>query len=303
MIHPLNLSLDQVFLQDKKISVSIYRGDLEHEAAPGNKWHKLRFNLEAAKAQGATHIISFGGPFSNHIHALGNVAKELDITAIAIIRGELQPQLTPTLRDFVSAGGILWPSRRIDYKAGMDSALVKELKALFPKAYWVPEGGSNALGVKGCFHWANSITKQLNKDEVFDTWVLSAGTGATCAGLLAYEDDVVPVPKIMVFPALKGGQALRPEIENLALTQNPEVELTRLTLVADYHHGGYAKLPSPLKDYIETIHTLNPKVILDPVYTAKVVYGLEQEIIKGRLDNCKLLLIHTGGVQGWRGYQ
>ena len=302
MIHPLTLTLDKQVLKEKNISVAIYRGDLEHPHAPGNKWHKLKYNLDAAITQGAKHIISFGGPFSNHLHALGNSAKHLGLTPIAIVRGELQPQLTQTLRDFVEAGGILWPSRRIDYKLGMDSELVAYLKTCYPDAYWVPEGGSNTLGVKGCFDWADEIKAASLTEGGFDTWVLSAGTGATCSGLLANQDKNKNA-NILVFPALKGGEGLIADIRAFALAQNQNVELERLTIVPEYHHGGYAKVPRELKDYIAKLHTLNPKVTLDPVYTAKVVYGVEQEIIKGNLDNQKLLLIHTGGVQGWCGYE
>lgn len=304
MIHTLTLSMDSQILIDRNISVSIYRGDQEHQAAPGNKWHKLKFNLEAAKKQGAKYIISFGGPFSNHLHALGNVARDLDITAIAIVRGELQPKLTQTLSDFVNTGGILWPSRRTDYKAGMASELVTQLNALYPDAYWVPEGGSNALGVKGCCDWACDIEKESRELGGFDTWVLSAGTGATSAGLLAYgAKQQGELPNILVFPALKGGEELLDDIQSMAQAENPQVNLERLSINGEYHHGGYAKLPKVLQDYIEVIHNLNPNLKLDPVYTAKVVYGIEQEILKGKLDHKNLLLIHTGGLQGWCGYQ
>lgn len=311
MIHTLNLPLDPHVLREKNISVSIYRGDLEHHDAPGNKWHKLRFNLEAAAAQGATHIISFGGPYSNHLHALGNVAKAHGVIPVAIVRGELHPKLTKTLRDFVNLGGVLWPSRRIDYKLGMDSDFVAYLKTCYPDAYWVPEGGSNALGVKGCFFWAHDIAEQAQTMGGFDTWVLSAGTGATSAGLLAYDgsqqesssSSQLKAPNIMVFPALKGGEGLLPDIQRLALFQNPTTDIKRLSIVGDYHHGGYAKLPKLLDEYIDQVEALNPYLALDPVYTAKVVYGLEQEIRKGNVNNQKLLLIHTGGLQGWCGYR
>ncbi|EAQ66675.1 putative D-cysteine desulfhydrase, PLP-dependent enzyme [Marinomonas sp. MED121] len=299
MIHPLTLTLDDQLLRDRNISVCIYRGDLEYADAPGNKWHKLRFNLAAAKAQGAKHLISFGGPFSNHLHALANTAQQEGMIPVAIVRGELQPQLTPTLRDFVAAGGILWPSKRVDYRAGMESDFVSSLKGYYPDAFWVPEGGSNSLGVKGCYYWANAIKQQADEIGSFDTWLVSAGTGATSAGFLANDN----VPNMLVFPALKGGEALLSDIHSLALQQNPDSHLQRLSIVGEYHHGGYARLPSELKDYIEQLHQLNPHLRLDPVYTAKLVYGVEQEIRKGKLTNQKLLLIHTGGLQGWRGYQ
>jgi len=299
MIQTFSLTLPKKKCVEQGISVSIYRGDLEHPAAPGNKWHKLKYNIDYAKKLGLTHVISFGGPYSNHLHALANISHSVSLQAVAIVRGELHPTLTPTLRDFVQQGGILWPSQRRDYTLGIESDLAKQITAFYPNAYWVPEGGSNALGIAGCYDWAEQILQQETvPQQQFDTWVLSAGTGATCAGFLAHPHS----PELLVFPALKKGENLLPTINAFALKQNTNSQLDKLSIIADYHHGGYAKFPVELQEYVKQIHQLNPNVKLDPVYTAKVVYGLEQEIRKGRLKNKKLLIIHTGGLQGWSGF-
>lgn len=285
---------------ESSTSISIYRGDLEHSAAPGNKWHKLKYNIERAKQQGSEHIVSFGGPYSNHLHALANIAHTFSLQAVAIVRGELHPDLTPTLRDFVDQGGLLWPSQRKDYKCGEASAVAQQIADYFPNAYWVPEGGSNEFGVAGCYDWADSILKQIRaENKHFDLWALSAGTGATCAGFLAHPST----PELFVFPALKNGPELLPKIQDYALQHRADSQLEKLSIIGDYHHGGYAKLPPELQEYIQQFHQLNPHIQLDPVYTAKVVYGVEQEIIKGRWHNKKILIIHTGGLQGWSGFK
>ncbi|TBR37857.1 cysteine desulfhydrase [Marinomonas agarivorans] len=299
MIQPLHPILTPETYHKSGVKLYIYRGDLEHVNAPGNKWHKLKHNLAQAKQQGAKHIISFGGPYSNHLHALGNVCQQLNITPVAIIRGELQPQLTPTLRDFIKCGGILWPSRRDEYRLGMQSSLVAAVSECYERGYWVPEGGSNSQGVNGCYDWAKTISTMAEQQGLnFDAWAVSAGTGATSAGFLACSTT----PDIMVFPALKGGGRLSDEIKRMALSQNQQTNLAKLQVFDQYHCGGYAKLPPVLQNYIKTIHILNSNLKLDPIYTAKVVYGLEQEIQSGTLTNKRILIVHTGGLQGWRGF-
>lgn len=303
MILPLHLTLSSDELHQYGIKLFIYRGDLEHEQAPGNKWHKLKYNLEQAKQQGAKHIVSFGGPYSNHLHALANVCNSLNLTPVAIVRGELHPKLTPTLKDFSQQRGILWPSSRQDYRLGMASPLVEQISAYYANTYWVPEGGSNQLGVRGCYDWAEHILQKAQQQHLhFDAWALSAGTGATSAGFLAHH----ATPDLLVFPALKGGKKggknLLNDIQAFALHENSQTNTDKLTMYCDYHCGGYAKFPPDLQNYVQSIHAFNPQLTLDPIYTAKVVYGLEQEIVKGNLYNKCILLIHTGGLQGWRGF-
>lgn len=296
-------------LVDMGYQLAIYRGDLEHADAPGNKWHKLKYNIAQAQAQGAQVIASFGGPFSNHLHALGALCPAYGMQAIAVVRGELQPQLTPTLQDFVRQGGLLWPSSRIDYRAGMESLVRQEIETLYGECYWVPEGGSNQAGVLGCYDWAQSIAQRGGSE--FDNWVVSAGTGATAAGLLASPYS----PSLSVIPALKGGEGLRADIiawaEEIALMQGgasglqahaSSFQAYKFRLYADYHGGGYAKFSPELKAFLQAFALLNPNVRLDPVYTAKAVFGLMQEMQAQRWPHKTNLMIHTGGLQGWRGY-
>lgn len=299
MLHRLNLTLSHDELAARGVEVFIYQADLKHQSAPGNKWHKLKFNIDEAKHQQATEIISFGGPYSNHIHALGLTCKQHNLKPIGIIRGELQPKLTPTLKDFIACGGELWPCIRSDYKQGFNSNTVELIKKLYPNAYWVPEGGSNSLGVLGCDDWATSIINNTNLLDIKpNLWAVAAGTGATCAGFLSNDRT----PDILVFPALKGGENLLDSIHFFALSNNPKSKLNKLKIIPNYHFGGYAKFPVELKEYIDQIHLLNPDLELDPIYTSKLVYGLEHEIRLGLIKNKCILVVHTGGLQGWSGF-
>ena len=280
--------------------LDIYRGDLEHPNAPGNKWHKLQHHLVAAKRQKASVIATFGGPFSNHLHAFGATLAHSSFKTIAVVRGELQPNLTPTLLDMVADGVELWPSSRSDYRLGMKSEVVHEINQCYDNIYWIPEGGGGSLGALGCRDWGASID-QMNSE--YDAWVVSAGTGTTAAGLLANHST----PSLHVFSALKGSANQREEVLQQAfqIMSNGVSEETldrKLFFYSDCHEGGYAKFSPVLNDFLQEFATTNPSQILDPVYTCKSMFAVTKAISEGVWPYRRTLFIHTGGLQGWRGY-
>ncbi|BFM48185.1 cysteine desulfhydrase [Marinomonas sp. THO17] len=294
-IQALNLNLKDALPLNKEYQVHVYRGDLEHVSAPGNKWHKLKHHLQAAKVQGATHIGTFGGPFSNHLDAVAATLADQNEQAVLVVRGELQPDLTPTLQDAVKQGAELWPSTRQDYRLAMKGEVVKQITHRYPNIYWVPEGGGGALGAKGCSDWA----KQIATNAVgYDAWTLAAGTGTTAAGFLASQS----CQNLHVFSALKGAQQQASEIVEMAKMLNPACQNQPMVFHSDCHQGGYAKHSPELISFLHKFAQLNPDVTLDPVYTCKSLYAIYQAMLAGRWPHQKTLLIHTGGMQGWRGY-
>ncbi|WP_137169736.1 1-aminocyclopropane-1-carboxylate deaminase/D-cysteine desulfhydrase [Marinomonas sp. FW-1] len=285
-------------IEDYKLD--IYRGDLEHPNAPGNKWHKLQHHLKAAEQQNASVIATFGGPFSNHLHAFGATLKDLPFRAVAVVRGELQPKLTPTLKDMVSDGVELWPSTRADYRLGMDAQIVDEINRYYGNVYWIPEGGGGKLGAMGCRDWATDINAI---DGKYDAWVVSSGTGTTAAGMLASHQT----PDLHVFSALKGEPAQRDLILELA-SQLADASISKECLDSklffhfDCHEGGYAKQSPALIGFMREFAKANPNHPLDPVYTSKSMYATLKAIKEGVWPYRRTLFIHTGGLQGWRGY-
>ena len=283
-----------------QLEIDIYRGDLEHPKAPGNKWHKLNYHLKEAKKQNADVIATFGGPFSNHLHAFGSTLNALTMQAVAVVRGELHPSLTPTLRDMVLDGVELWPSSRADYRLGMDSWIVKEINRHYGHVYWIPEGGGGRLGALGCYDWAADI---LKLDKSYDAWVISSGTGTTAAGILSNPD----VPDLHVFSALKGEPEQRQVILDLACelagaSLSKDFLEAKLFFHSDCHEGGYAKHSEQLITFIQEFALLNPQHPLDPVYTSKTMYAVLNAMKAGNWPYQRTLFIHSGGLQGWRGY-
>nr|WP_315246978.1 pyridoxal-phosphate dependent enzyme [uncultured Flavobacterium sp.] len=269
------------------ISLTIKREDLIHPFVSGNKFRKLKYNLLQAKAENKTTLLTFGGAFSNHIAAVAYAGKEQGIKTIGIIRGDElfdKIQENPTLK-FAQENGMQFEFvSRENYRLKSDESYIENLKEKFGDFYLVPEGGTNELAVKGC---EEILTEE---DSVFNYVCCAVGTGGTISGLI---NSALSNQKILGFPALKG-DFLNDEIRIFAQKDN-------WNLISDYHFGGYGKINLELIEFINAFFEEN-KVPLDPIYTGKMVFGVIDLIHKNYFPpHSKILLIHTGGLQGIEG--
>jgi 1-aminocyclopropane-1-carboxylate deaminase len=269
------------------ISVSIKREDLIHPFVSGNKFRKLKYNLLQAKEEGQKTLLTFGGAFSNHIAAVAYAGKENGFKTIGIIRGdELRDKIAenPTLLFAQNCGMQLEFISREEYRLKNESSFLKNLEKQFGDFYLIPEGGTNDMAIKGC----QEILTEADCD--FDFVCCSVGTGGTIAGII---NSALPHQKVLGFPALKG-DFLKDEIRIFVQNENWD-------LVTEYHFGGYGKVNQDLITFINQFYKEN-EIPLDPIYTGKMVFGVMDMIDR----NCfpaqsKILLIHTGGIQGIQG--
>jgi 1-aminocyclopropane-1-carboxylate deaminase len=269
------------------ISVSIRREDLIHPFISGNKLRKLKYNLVKAKAENHDTLLTFGGAFSNHIAATAYAGKEYGFKTIGIIRGEeLESKIdeNPTLKFAQESGMQFKFVTREMYRQKTEAYFIEDLKHEFGNFYCVPEGGTNDLAVQGCAE----ILSQ--KDLEYDIVCCAVGTGGTISGLI---NSSLPHQKILGFPSLKG-DFLNDEICKFVENQNWE-------LITDYHFGGYGKVNLELITFINQFYTEN-QIPLDPIYTGKMVFGVMDLINKNYFPkHSRILLIHTGGIQGIAG--
>jgi len=267
--------------------VSLKPDYLIHPTVSGNKYRKLKYNLQKVQSENYKGILTFGGAFSNHIAATAAAGMVLNIPTVGVIRGEelaSKKELNSTLNYAKSCGMHLEYVSRSDYKQKNDPAYLKLLLENFKNFYVIPEGGTNGLAIKGC----QEILSQ--EDLTFDIICCAVGTGGTIAGLI---NSSLPTQKIIGFPALKGG-FLNEDICKFASQSNWE-------LWDAYHFGGYAKVDSKLITFMNHFKSTY-KIPLDPVYTAKMMYGIFDAIQTGKIPkNAKVLAIHTGGLQGVEG--
>ena len=269
------------------ISMHIKREDLIHPFVSGNKFRKLKYNLLQAKAENQETLLTFGGAFSNHIAAVAFAGNEKGFKTIGIIRGdELASKVSenPTLLFAQNCGMQLEFISREDYRLKSEVSFLENLKQKFGGFYHIPEGGTNDLAIKGCEEILTS------EDADFDYICCSVGTGGTISGII---NSVLPHQKVLGFPALKG-DFLKEEIRNFVQNDNWE-------LVTDYNFGGYAKVNAELTVFINHFYLEN-QIPLDPIYTGKMVFGVIDLIKKNYFPaKSKILLIHTGGIQGIQG--
>lgn len=282
---------NQFLTEEKGVSVYLKREDLLHPEVSGNKFRKLKYNIKEAISQKQHTVLTFGGAYSNHIAATAATGKLYKLKTIGVIRGEelgkdIQKTLqeNPTLKFAASCGMEFEFISRSEYREKDSEEMLQKLQKKFSSFYLVPEGGTNALAIKGC---EEILTKE---DRAFDIICCPVGTGGTISGII---NSSSVDQKILGFPALKGDFLI---CEVKKLTEKNNWELT-----IDYHFGGYAKVNSELINFINNFR-LRYGIALDPVYTGKMMYGVFDLIDKGNFpENTRILAVHTGGLQGISG--
>lgn len=277
----------KIILDSDSLELYIKREDLIHPFISGNKFRKLKYNLEIAKSENQTTLLTFGGAFSNHILAVAAAGNMHGFKTIGIIRGEeLASKINenPTLKKAQEFGMKFEFISREEYRNKSENAFVQKLHHKFGLFYLLPEGGTNELAIKGC---EEILTK---KDNNFDYICCAVGTGGTISGII---NSASSHQKVLGFPALRG-DFLYQEISKFVRNYNWE-------LITDYHFGGYAKLSCELVDFMNDFKSKN-NILLDPIYTGKMVFGIMDLIQKDFFKKgSKILVIHTGGIQGIEG--
>ena len=269
------------------ISLSVKREDLLNPGIPGNKYRKLKYNLEAARNENKDVLLTFGGAFSNHIAAVAYAGAQYGFKAIGIIRGdELRSRwkANPTLSAAHRLGMRFKFVSREEYRLKEDAGFLKDLENEIGDFYLIPEGGTNELAVRGC-------EEILGKDDAnFDLICCCVGTGGTLAGL---SRAALPHQEILGIVVHKDTR-IQKDILNFAPAGNWQLN-------KEYHFGGYAKVSLELIDFINAIKR-DYGILLDPVYTGKMMYGLFDMIQKGQFKpNTRIMAIHSGGQQGIAG--
>ena len=271
-------------LRDKGLQLYLKREDALHPLISGNKFRKLKYNLESAKALGRDVLLSFGGAHSNHIAALACAGRESGLRTIGVIRGEeleYRWRDNPTLSLAHEHGMRFHFVSRTDYRKRNEPEFIERLRSRFGEFYLLPEGGSNALGVRGC----EEIL--VPDDARFDLICCTVGTGATLAGIV---NTALPHQRVWGFPALKG-DFLDRDIHSF-------VRKGQWDLVEGFHFGGYARVDRELVEFINRFKK-RTGIPLDPIYTGKMLFGIFALIKEDKIPRgSKILAIHTGGLQG-----
>ena len=274
---------DSLFVE-KQLDVSVLRLDTIHPFVSGNKLYKLKYNMEAFQRSGKEYLVTFGGAYSNHIVATAAAGKAAGINTIGIIRGdELNESSNARLRFASDCGMQLKFIPRDEYRQWRND-LKKEkgpFIAMDDAGYFLPEGGSNELAVKGCMEIVNEI------ENDFGVICCACGTGATLAGISASLGDR---QKAIGIAVLRGSKFLEDDIRKMNGGRN------NLEVIHDYHFGGYAGKNNELEEFcrwfIET-HS----IAIEPLYTGRLFFALYKLAKKDFFTpQSKIVVVHTGGI-------
>jgi 1-aminocyclopropane-1-carboxylate deaminase len=282
----LTLLNDSLF-EERNVKVYVLRLDLIHPFISGNKWYKLKYNIEEFNRQGAGYLVTFGGAFSNHIVATAAAGKEFEIKTIGIIRGEeLNPNSNKVLQFAANCGMQLVFVSRDEYRnlkqnsnAVIDK-LVYELRTTSSELFIIPEGGSNEFALRGC----EEIGKEISIP--FDYVVVACGTGMTLAGIaksLNKNQEAIGVS------VLHGESFLDKDVAGWSGSDSFKV-------IHDYHFGGYAKSNGELETFCNDFF-FKQRIKIEPIYTGKLFFGLYDLVRNDFFPQGKTIVaIHSGGI-------
>jgi 1-aminocyclopropane-1-carboxylate deaminase len=279
-------SIDDPLLQQRQVQLWIKRDDLIHPIISGNKWRKLKYPLNQALQQGATNLISMGGAYSNHLHALAYIGHSLGLSSRAFIRGEPPAVFNSTLLDLQRWGMQLQFVSRSDYRKLRQYSEFNSLPGIATDSYWLPEGGAMALALAGVGETLENITVP------FDVLATACGTGTTLAGLAAAAQAH---QQVLGIAALTNAGYLVQEIQQRL--QLHGIDRLNWQLALDYHCGGFAKTTPALLAFIEQFQARH-NIPLEPVYTGKMLFGLYDLIQQGHFSPGQTVIaLHTGGIR------
>ena len=278
-----NISIDKLSLSsyvEMNVETHVLRLDKIHPFISGNKWFKLQYYLAEAKKVNKKTIVTYGGAWSNHLLAVAAACNMYKFSCFGIIRGEEAPILTPTLIKASELGMQLIFINREDYRYGK---IPDDLNKA--EYYFIPEGGYGMNGANG----AATILDYCKK-EAYTHICCAAGTGTMTAGLIIGSSNAQQVIGISV---LKNNFSLDDKIKLITGNSEKGYQLTH-----DYHFGGYAKHKPELLNFMNNFFR-QTKIPSDFVYTGKLFYAVNDLIFNNYFPSgSKLLLIHSGGLQG-----
>ncbi|MBC7775111.1 MAG: pyridoxal-phosphate dependent enzyme [Phycisphaerae bacterium] len=287
------------------ISLFIKRDELLHPEIQGSKGRKLAALFPRIKQSHPDGVVTFGGAFSNHLHAVAVAGRFFSIPTVGILRGEHVDLQNPTLQ-FCQENGMKLrrlPKAQYDACKNQGDPL---LNSEFPSCYFLPEGGNTPEALEACKAIPGEIVAQLShqhpelsSQQLY--FCAPAGTGCTAAGIVA--GLAAPDNQVMVFPVSNHGidsESILQLLHNAGF-QDPELK-KRFNIIQGYTFGGFAKFHPAIMDIVRSF-LQQTNILLDPIYTAKMLFGVFDMLAKGAFaPESTVVVLHTGGLQGWEGF-
>jgi D-cysteine desulfhydrase len=173
------------------------------------------------------------------------------------------------------------------------------------KAYVIPEGGSIALGALGYVLAMDEIARQMKAMRLeFDHIVSAVGSGGTLAGMLLGKSAYDIKAEIHGINVCDDAPYFQDRVSNIIREAKRRfgfdlnLQKKDINIIDGYVGKGYGLNRQEEIELIKQVAHVEG-IILDPVYTVKAMYGLMDQIRKGRFTKAeKVLFWHTGGIFG-----
>ena len=290
----------------------VKREDLGPLAFSGNKLRNLEFLLGAAIANGADTIATSGRRWSNHCRLTAAAGARLGLRVEIIVSGprvrqsanlELMEQLGATVHQADTD------------ERGEREALVASVSAAAATAgrrvEVIPVGGSAPAGAWGQVLALLEVVEQaagLGFEP--DAIVLPTATGGTQAGLIvgaalaaarADPQQVTAATPMRITGVVVAHAAddLRPSIERLvgalAGMAGIAAPLDRIELDSSQAAASYG-VTSAASESAARLLATTEGFFVDPVYTAKGLAGLIEQVRSGAFDGRRVIFWHGGGL-------
>ncbi|MBO0939060.1 1-aminocyclopropane-1-carboxylate deaminase/D-cysteine desulfhydrase [Fibrella sp. HMF5335] len=287
--------LPDPFPQPVPVRLYLKRDELLHPTVSGNKWRKLKYNLIEANRLGFKRIVTFGGAYSNHLYATAAAGHLFGFETVGVVRGDelagspdCNKPLNATLQFCRDHGMTLHFVSRTDYRRAAEPAYLAQLQEQFGPCYILPEGGTNNLAIHGTAEIMPEIVAQMGHNP--DVVACAVGTGGTLAGMVESTSPTVSVVGVLAIKLADG--------EPLHLPGLPQSLPPNVTIQRNYSFRGYARTTPELLDFMQAFEAKN-SILLDPVYTAKLLFAIYDLAQKGGFpDEATVVAVHTGGLQG-----
>ena len=289
-------------------NIFIKRDDCTGLALGGNKTRKLEYLVADALQQDATVLVSEGGLQSNHARQTAAAAVKANLKCALVLDNKVNwPQATyqesgNALLDRLLGAEIHLCESGESRRSKIDNVL-EELKQDGQKPYFIPTGGSNAVGGLGYAQCALELDEQAKAQNLDMHYViLASGSGGTQGGFLAglalleSKTQCIGIDIDKDTDNVKNAiQTVHQATADLLTVATEKSKNYPLILEAGYATPGYGQPNDGMREAVELLAQLEA-IILDPVYSGKAMAGLIDMVRTGRFEkNDTVVFLHTGG--------
>jgi D-cysteine desulfhydrase len=275
----------------------IKRDDLTGLGGGGNKVRKLEWTCGAALADGATVLVTSGGPQSNHARLTAAAAARLGLDIVLVLAGSPGSSNSGNLAlDGLFGATVRWAGEADDQALGAIAEQVAgQLRQRGAVPAVIPFGGSSVLGARG---YAECGQELLDQKPDLETVVVAVGSGGTMAGLIG---ALGPARVLGVHCGAIADPAGTVSELASGLSDAP-VAPDDLRLRLDQVGDRYAALTEQTMAAL-TLTARTEGIVLDPVYTGRAMAGLLAAVQDGGITAGQpTVFLHSGGMPGLFGH-